>query len=114
VDDDPAVLSALRFSFETQGFDVDAFYSAEQALCAPNAGAWRCMVLDLNLPGMTGLDLLDRLRADGVTAPAILITTNPSKATKARAGRAGAEIIEKPLLDDALASRVATLVSAAP
>ena len=112
VDDDPALLNALRFAFETQGFDVCAFADAESALKA-DCAAWRCMVFDLMLPGMTGLDLLDRLRAVGVTAPAILITTHPSFVTQARARAAGAEIVEKPLLDDALAARVASLVAPA-
>ena len=65
-----------------------------------------CLVLDYNLPGIDGLDLLERLRAAEVTLPAILITTNPRKALRARAALAGVQIVEKPLLTDALRDSV--------
>jgi FixJ family two-component response regulator len=68
------------------------------------------MVLDQKLPGMSGLDLLERLRAGGVTAPAVLITTHPSKETRARSRAAGVEIVEKPLLDDRLAEQIRRLM----
>lgn len=111
VDDDPAVRHALSFAFETAGFSVAAFADAEAALAAPDKGGWRCMVLDQRLPGMSGLDLLARLRGEGVEAPTILITTHPSKETRARAGAAGVEIIEKPLLDNQLSLKVRQLIS---
>lgn len=106
VDDDAALRQALSFAFETHGFAVSAFADAEAALAADNSAAWRCMVLDYQLPGLSGLELLDRLRAAGVRAPAVLITTQPSFSTRARALLAGVEIVEKPLLDDALMSKV--------
>ena len=109
VDDDAALLHALSFSFEVHGFRVAAFANAEVALAGANMAAWRCMVLDYKLPGMSGLDLMGRLRARGVSAPAILITSNPSLATRARALLQGAEIVEKPLLDDELAVKVSRL-----
>ncbi len=106
VDDDSALRDALRFAFETHGFAVSAFADAETALAAVNSATWRCMVLDYQLPGLSGLELLDRLRAAGVRAPAVLITTQPSLSTRARALLAGVEIVEKPLLDDALMTKV--------
>jgi two-component system response regulator FixJ len=109
VDDDPAVRHALTFAFDAAGVGVVSFSDAESTLRATGAHAWRCLVLDQNLPGMSGLDLLDRLRARGVAAPAILITTNPSRETRARARRSGIEICEKPLLGDQLVERVRLL-----
>lgn len=109
VDDDSALRDALRFAFETRGFPVSAFADAETALAAVNCAAWRCIVLDYQLPGLTGLELLDRLRAAGVQAPAVLITTQPSLSTRARALLAGVEIVEKPLLDDALVTKISKL-----
>lgn len=114
VDDDPAVRHALSFEFGTAGVCVATFADAESALAAPDQSAWRCLVLDQKLPRMSGLDLLARLRAAGVTAPCILITTHPSREMRARALLAGAEIVEKPLLDDQLSWRVQELMAAAP
>lgn len=106
VDDDAALRHALSFAFETRGFPVSAFADAESALEAAHRAVWRCMVVDYKLPGMSGLDLLDRLRAIGVAAPALLVTTQPSRSLRARALSAGVEIVEKPLLDDALIVKV--------
>lgn len=111
VDDDPAVRHALAFVFDTAGISVAGFADAEATLRASGAQLWRCLVLDQNLPGISGLDLLDRLRARGVEAPAILITTNPSHETQARATLAGIEICEKPLLGDKLVERVRVLIA---
>lgn len=114
VDDDPAVRHALSFAFETAGIPVATFPDAEMALASPQRHQWRCLILDQKLPRMSGLDLLARLRAAGVAAPCILITTHPSYATRARASAAGVEIIEKPLLDDQLALKVRELMDGAP
>jgi DNA-binding response OmpR family regulator len=110
VDGDPAVRNALRFAFETAGISVAAFSDGETALAAADQAKWRCVVLDQRLPGMTGLELLQRLRERGVLAPAIMITTQPSRETIARSRAAGVEIVEKPLLDDALTARVHGLI----
>lgn len=109
VDDDPAVRHALTFAFDAAGIGAASFEDAESTLRAAGAQAWRCLVLDQNLPGISGLDLLDRLRSRGIVAPAILITTNPSGDTLTRAGRSGIEICEKPLLGDGLVERVRAL-----
>ena len=114
VDDDPAVRHALSFAFETAGISVATFADAESALAAVRQQNWRCLILDHKLPRMTGLDLLARLRAAGVTAPSILITTHPSRETRARAFAAGVDVIEKPLLDNQLALKVRELMDAAP
>jgi FixJ family two-component response regulator len=114
VDDDPALRHALSFAFETAGISVAAFADAESALAAADKAAWRCLVLDHKLPAMSGLDLLERLRAAGVRAPSILITTHPSRETRARALAAGVEIVEKPLLDNQLSRKVHDLLIGAP
>jgi FixJ family two-component response regulator len=111
VDDDPAVRQSLTFAFETAGISVSAFSDAESALASPDRLAWRCMVLDQRLPGISGLELLDRLRAAGVRAPSILITTHPSYETRTRARAAGVEIVEKPLLDNQLSKRVSEFIA---
>jgi len=114
VDDDPAVRHALSFAFETAGISMTTFADGESALAAPRKKEWRCLILDQKLPRMNGLDLLARLRAAGVTAPSILITTHPSLETRARADAAGVEIIEKPLLDNQLALKVLEIMHGVP
>lgn len=114
VDDDPAVRHALSFAFETTGIPVATFADAESALIAPDQAAWGCLVLDQKLPRMNGLDLLARLRAAGMNAPTILITTHPSRETRARALAAGVDIVEKPLLDNQLSQKVREIMIEAP
>ena len=109
VDDDAALLHALTFAFETRGYSVSAYANAEAALASAGQSAWRCMVLDHRLPGMSGLDLLERLRAQKMFVPSVIITSNPSFATRARAVGMGVEIIEKPILDDVLLEHVGAL-----
>ena len=106
VDDDPAVAHAVQFSFDLEGLDVRSFSDAESVLASRDLPAKGCLVLDYNLPGADGLELLDRLRAKGVSMPAVLITTNPRTLLRARAAMAGVPIIEKPLLTDALLTAV--------
>lgn len=107
VDDDPALLHALSFAFETEGYDVRAFSDAESLLADPESSRGSfCLVLDQKLPGMSGLALVAALRAKNVAAPAILITSNPPAAVRREARAAGIEIVEKPLLDGVLASKV--------
>jgi FixJ family two-component response regulator len=65
----------------------------------PEAG---CLVTDYHLSGMNGLELLARLRERRVKLPGILITSHPSAVVRSRATSAGARLIEKPLLNDAL------------
>lgn len=105
VDNDAALLNALKFALETEGFSVRAFSDASAVLAGePESRA--CYVLDQNLPGMTGLELLSRLRSRGRDDPAILIATQLSAAAREQARAMGAVIVEKPLLGDALACEV--------
>lgn len=101
VDDDAAVRSALTFALELEGFRVEAHASGEALNCAdlPSHG---CLVLDYELPGMNGLDLLQTLRDRAVDLPAILTATQPRRAVRLAAAAAGVPIVEKPLLSDAL------------
>jgi two-component system, LuxR family, response regulator FixJ len=104
VDDDAAVRASLQLRFELEGFHVCAFATAEAASAAsPDAD---CFVLDLRLPGMSGLEYLAAIRERGETAPAILITGQPVHWTRAQAAGAGVSLVEKPLLSDSLIDAV--------
>ena len=106
VDDDPAVTQAVQFSFDLEGLDVRGYRDGESLLAEGEPPGDGCLILDLHLPGMDGLELLERLRLRGVRTPAVLITTNPRAHVRNRAAAAGVPIIEKPLLTDALLTTV--------
>ena len=69
VDDDPAVCNSLKFALGLEGYRVRAFSDAAALLKAEDLPHSRCLVIDLKLPGMDGLELLDELRRRNVTAP---------------------------------------------
>lgn len=111
IDDDPHVLGALRFAFEADGYTVATFSSGEAVLENPPRDSNTCYVIDQRLPGLSGLDTLARLRALGVTAPAVLVTTHPSADVRRRARLSAVDIVEKPLLGNALPQKVAEALS---
>lgn len=107
VDDDVALRMSLEFSLDLEGFEVLALESGEALLLVqslPVEGA--CLVLDQNLPGVTGVETLRQLRARGVTLPALLITSHPPPSVREAAKAHGARIVEKPLLGDALTAHI--------
>lgn len=110
IDDDRHLLEAMRFAFETAGYVVTTFASGEAALLAPPFEPATCLVVDARLPGASGLETIKRLRALGVEAPAVLVTTHPTAAERRRAAAAGVDILEKPLLGEALERHVAELL----
>lgn len=109
VDDDTAVLGALKFAFEVEGFEVRAYSDAESLLDEAHFPECGCMVLDYKLPGLNGLELLTRIRERGVEIPAVLITT-PTASVRAKAAAAHVALIEKPLLTDRLLDTVKGLL----
>ena len=102
VDDDLAIRSSLAFSLQIEGFSVRSYASGTELLSDVPVAKTNCLVIDYQLPGMNGLDLLAELRRRQVAAPAILITTHPSAAVRERAAATGVALVEKPLLGDAL------------
>lgn len=111
VDDDPHVLHALRFAFEVDGYDVQTYKAGEEVLEALPVDA-ACIIIDEHLPGVSGVQTSSLLRARGVVVPMILITSHPSPAIRIRAKEHGVEIVEKPLVNGALALRVRELAGA--
>jgi two-component system CheB/CheR fusion protein len=98
VDDDDQVSEAMRMVLEEDGRSVETFPSAEAFLAAYRPGSDACLVIDAYLPGMNGLDLLRRLRADGDRLPAVMITGHGDVPMAVQAMKAGAtDFIEKPV-----------------
>lgn len=106
VDDDEHLLAALRFSLELDGLRVITRQTAESVVANDLPASNGCLVLDYRLPAANGLDLLARLRANGVKLPAILITSHASPHVRTLARSEGAVLIEKPLLGDTLVTAI--------
>jgi len=106
IDDDPALCNSLVFSLRMEGIRVLAYANGAQLLREAPLSSAGCLVIDYKLPGMNGLELLAELRRRQVTAPAILITTNPTGAVRERAALSGIALVEKPLLGDALFQQI--------
>jgi FixJ family two-component response regulator len=109
VDDDLSVRRALPRLLRSAGYEVRAFSSAQELLDSGFAGLATCFVLDIHLERESGFDVLDQLRDQGATAPAIFITAFDSADHRERAGRTGASaFLRKPFdggdLLDAIAS----------
>ena len=110
IDDDGAVRASLRFAFELEGFAVEDFADAESFADQPCPPDNACLVIDYRLPGMNGLDLLARLRGRGIHLPAIVITSNPTRAIRSAVAEADAMLVEKPLLCDTLTTNIRFLM----
>ncbi len=106
VDDDPAVCNSLKFSLELEGFAVRIYGSGAELLAADNFSDCRCFVVDQRMPGMSGIELIARLRERHVTTSAILIISYPNAALSARAANAYVPIVEKPLLNNVLVEKI--------
>jgi len=117
VDDDPGVREALALMFSTADIDTRAYESAEVFLASRFANEPVCMVLDFRMPGMSGLELLRRLRVAGSQAAVIMLTGHADVPTAVAAMKLGAfHFVEKPLdgetlmtaVEEALASKAQT------
>lgn len=111
VDDDAAVLNALSFALETEGYVVRCYRTAGAMFAALRSDTADCLVIDQNLPDEAGIDLLSRLRARGDRAPAVIITTNPARTLQSQARDLSAPVVEKPLLGDQLFSCIRGLIA---
>jgi FixJ family two-component response regulator len=89
VDDDESVREATKGLMRSIGLAVEAFPSGEDFLRSPNLGRMACLVTDINMPGMNGLDLHRRVSALSKSIPTILITAYPNESVRARALSAG-------------------------
>ena len=108
VDDDAAVRSSLKFALEIEGFKVRLYDRAAGVLSDRDLPADGCLVTDLRMPGMDGLQLVESLRQRDVALPAILmVSEQASRSLRTRAGLAGvSEILEKPLSDCVLVKTI--------
>lgn len=98
VDDDPEICTSIRDVLEADGRNVEIFGSAEAFLAGYRPGGVGCLLVDANLPGMSGIALLETLRERGDRLPAIIITGSGEIGLAVQAMKAGAcDFIEKPV-----------------
>jgi FixJ family two-component response regulator len=110
IDDDLAVRNSLEFSLEIEGLTVRSYATGAELLGAGDLDSCDCFVIDQKMPGMSGLDLISTLRDRHISAPAILITSQPSASVRERAEKADIPIVEKPLLGNALLDKIRDVV----
>jgi FixJ family two-component response regulator len=106
VDDDSAVCDSFRLLLEVMGYVVETFLSAATFLAADLRMIGR-LILDYHMPQMTGLELAQRLRSDGVRLPILLITGSSSPDIVARAVQLGIRVLEKPPSEEDLLDFIA-------
>ena len=114
VDDDASLRRSLRNLLMSVGFRVETFQSAELFLESAHRENPGCVVLDLRMPGMSGLDLLRQLAASGSRIPVIILTAHGDDETRRQSLQAGAvAFLEKPFQSAALLDAVRTALSSA-
>src|SRR5271166_2527015 len=97
VDDDASVRAAMQSLVRSLGFVAFAFESADDFLRSPRVDDSACLITDVQMPGMNGLELQDRLIAQGSRIPIIFITAFPEQTIRSRAQAGGAlACLEKP------------------
>jgi len=89
VDDDASIRDTTNDLLESAGYDAISFPSPEQFLNCGGLERFGCLITDLRMPGMNGLELQQRLAASGHPIPTIIMTAYPDEASRAQAGRAG-------------------------
>jgi len=103
VDDDISVRESLELLIRYEGWQTETFSSAQEFLARPRAFVPNCLVLDVSLPGLSGLDLQERIGDDRGEMPIIFITGHGDIPMTVRAMKAGAvEFLTKPFADDVL------------
>jgi len=102
IGDDPAVRSSLKVWLELEGLTVRSYASGVELLSAGELGRCDCLIIDEKIPASNGLHLITELRERDFSAPAILVTSQPSMSLRNQADKAGVPIVEKPLLGNGL------------
>ena len=103
VDDDAFVREAMKSLMRSLGYDASTFGSAEEFLNSEQISRTSCLITDLHMPGLSGLDLQDRLIAEGYRFPIIFLTGYPDENVRARAMKVGAiAFLSKPVNADHL------------
>lgn len=108
VDDDEAVRDSLGVFLEACGYTVVGFASALAFLTAGDTATYLCLLVDMHMPGMTGLELVEMLRSRGIETPAILITAAADPVLRAQTEKISSfTFLDKPVDGDKLLDAIA-------
>ena len=111
IEDDASYRRALERLLRAYGFEAHTFASAEDFLASARSGSYGCLILDIHLPGMSGLDLLDHLTTSCQSRPAVLITGQDQDSLRERAVRIPDSVyLRKPLIGMVLLNAVRSLL----
>jgi FixJ family two-component response regulator len=112
LDDDPSVLRALRRLISGAGYDVQAFNCPSALLASGSFRADSCLVVDIHLPEMNGVELCEALAASGRSLPTIFITAHPDEHTMKLARRAQpVAVLIKPFARDLLLDSISAALN---
>ena len=115
VDDDEPLRDALASVLKAAGFDVGKFPSAEDFLDSPDLGKTSCLILDVRLPGMSGIELQRKLRESGRAMPIVFVTGHGDAAIRELVLNAGAvAFLTKPVRREPLLEKVRIAVAMNP
>ena len=106
VEDDEANRNSLRDVLEIYGFPVAVFASGEEFFARMPSDPESCVIIDFNLPGANGLEVLRRLRTDRGAIPAVVVSGRATSDMRAQAARLGASFFEKPIDIDQLVTMI--------
>lgn len=107
IDDDDALRDSLSFLLSSVGIKTKSYETATGYSNDPERGACGCILTDVRMPGMSGIDLLRKLKSDGITVPVIVMTGHGDVPLAVEAMKLGAlDFVEKPFNDDALIASV--------
>lgn len=111
IDDDPSVREAIESLIRSVGMRVETFASAQDFMAGSRSDAPACLVLDVRMPGLSGLDLQRELTAAGIQMPIIFITGHGDIPMSVRAMKAGAvEFLTKPFRDQDLLDAISQAI----
>ena len=97
VDDDPGVRDSLRLLLECEGLEAREFASCQEFLEADWAAEGNCLIVDVHMPGISGIELLEIMRRDSAMLPVIVVSGRIDAVTRNRARAAGVlAVVEKP------------------
>jgi FixJ family two-component response regulator len=111
IDGDAAVRDSIRTMLESHGFTVASFASGQEFLCCARSKSSSCIVLELHLPGISGLEVLDRVRREGDSISVIAITGRPNPTIRQAVEARRAITLEKPFLGRELVAAVKKAVA---
>jgi FixJ family two-component response regulator len=107
IDDDNGVRHSICMLLESFGI-VARPYASGAAFLPDSPAAHGCLLVDVEMPGLTGLELLDGLRSSGIAIPAIVMTAAPTSLVQRSVDRAGATLLQKPFRPGELMASIET------